>query len=56
LDTAKGDSGKSKVYALNMESLYEFNIETLKPLVDGGWRNYVLGVVSELKKERLRGG
>ena len=46
----KCDSNVSKVYALNKEELYEFNIENIKPLEDGGWRNYVLGVVAELQK------
>jgi len=50
LAISKNDSNTSKSYALNKEELYEFKIENLKPLEDGGWRNYVLGVVAELKK------
>jgi len=50
LAISKNNSNTSKSYALNKEELYEFKIENLKPLEDGGWRNYVLGVVAELKK------
>jgi len=50
LAISKNNSNTSKSYALNKEEFYEFKIENLKPLEDGGWRNYVLGVVAELKK------
>ncbi len=45
----KCQSSLSTVYALNKEENYEFSIDNLKPLKDGGWRNYVLGVVAELQ-------
>ena len=45
----KSDSGTSKVCALNKNEIYEFNTENVKPLEDGGWRNYILGVVAELQ-------
>ena len=45
----KSDSKKSKAFALNKEELHEFNTENVKPLENGGWRNYILGVVSELQ-------
>jgi len=45
----KSKSGKSEVYALNKEELYQFDTKKIKPLKDGGWRNYVLGVVAELQ-------
>ena len=50
LAISKSNSKTSNAYALNKEELYEFKIENLKPLEDGGWRNYVLGVVAELQK------
>lgn len=49
LAISKSDSNTSNAYALNKEELYKFNTENIKPLENGGWRNYVLGVVSELK-------
>jgi len=39
-----------KIFALNKEELYEFRIEDVRPLENGGWRNYALGVVGELIK------
>lgn len=56
LAISKNNSDKSKVYALNKEELYEFSLDTIKPLENGGWRNYVLGVVSEIKKRGLNIG
>ena len=50
LAISKSNSKTSNAYALNKEELYEFKIENLKPLEDGDWRNYVLGVVAELQK------
>ena len=49
LAISKSALNVSKVYAINNEELYEFTTENIKPLLDGGWRNYVLGVVAELQ-------
>jgi len=46
----KSDASTSQIVALNMEELYEFGLDALKPLSDGGWRNYILGVVAELQQ------
>ena len=45
----KSDSNVSTACALNKNEIYEFNTGNIKPLEDGGWRNYVLGVVAELQ-------
>lgn len=45
----KSEATTSKVFALNKEEHYEFELEHIKPLKDGDWRNYVLGVVAELQ-------
>lgn len=50
LAISKSDSNSSKSYAINMDELYEFNTESISPLENGGWKNYVLGVISELQK------
>lgn len=49
LAISKSTLNVSRVYAINKEELYEFTTENIKPLLDGGWRNYVLGVVAELQ-------
>ncbi|WP_092466857.1 galactokinase [Winogradskyella thalassocola] len=46
----KSDFEVSKVFALNKDEVYEFGLGEIKPLKDGGWRNYILGVISELQK------
>lgn len=50
LAIGKSDSNTSKTYALNNEELYQFKTEAITPLENGGWRNYILGVVTELQK------
>ena len=49
LAVSKSALNVSRVYAINKEELYEFTTENIKPLLDGGWKNYVLGVVAELQ-------
>ncbi|RXJ52608.1 galactokinase [Gelidibacter gilvus] len=45
----KSDANTSKVFALNKGELYEFALDNIKPLKNGDWRNYILGVVAELQ-------
>lgn len=45
----KSDADTSKVFAFNKDTLYEFSLDTIEPLKNGGWRNYILGVVAELQ-------
>lgn len=45
----KSEVKTSKVFALNKEELHEFDIDAITPLKNGDWRNYILGVVSELQ-------
>jgi len=49
LGISKSESNLSKSYALNKDEIYEFKTENIKPIEDGGWRNYILGVVAELQ-------
>ena len=49
----KSSSQKSKVYALNKEEMYEFSLDNIQPLKNGGWRNYILGVVTEIQKKGI---
>ena len=46
----KSESTRCKVYALNKEEMYEFDLQNILPLENGGWRNYVIGVVAEIQK------
>ncbi|MCL5245310.1 galactokinase [Cellulophaga sp. 20_2_10] len=52
----KSKNKVSTVYALNKEETYQFSLDTVSPLENGGWRNYILGVVAELKKRGIELG
>jgi len=49
LAISKSNSDICKSYALDKEEVFEFNLENIKPLQDGGWRNYILGVIVEIQ-------
>lgn len=38
-----------RVYAFDNKEIYEFKTSNITPLENGGWRNYILGVVAELQ-------
>lgn len=50
LAIAKSQSEFSQVNALDKSEFYEFQHESITPLQGGTWRNYILGIVSELQK------
>ncbi len=50
----KSSSKKSKVYALNMQEMHEFSLHKIDALKDGGWKNYILGVVAEIQKAGIQ--
>lgn len=52
----KSEGKESNVYALNKEEMYSFKMSNISPLEDGGWRNYILGVVSEIQKLDIKVG
>ncbi|MBA6152185.1 galactokinase [Gelidibacter maritimus] len=45
----KSEDSNSKVFAVDKSELYEFSLDDIKPLKNGDWRNYILGVVAELQ-------
>jgi galactokinase len=49
LAISKSDSNTSNVYALNKKEHYQFKTDAITPLENGGWRNYILGVVAEIQ-------
>jgi len=53
---SKSDAKTSNVYALNKNEIHNFNTENIRPLKDGCWRNYMLGVVAELQILRKQVG
>ncbi len=54
---ARTDDTMATVIALDFNAKISFDLnEKIEPLVDGGWQNYALGVVAELKKLNPLGG
>lgn len=49
LAISKSATNVSNAYALNKDEIFEFKTENIIPIEDGGWRNYILGVVAELQ-------
>ncbi|MDG1729932.1 MAG: galactokinase [Algibacter sp.] len=45
----KSDSNASIAFAADKEEILEFNLNLIKPLQQGSWQNYILGVVAEIQ-------
>jgi len=54
LAISKSNSKTSCVHALDANDFYEFDLEKCESLKNGGWKNYVLGVVAEIQKLDLK--
>jgi len=46
----KSDNEVSTAVAKDLNETHEFSMENVEPLVNGNWRNYILGVVGEMQK------
>lgn len=53
---SKTSNSKCVAIASDLEQTFEFNLENIQPLVNGNWRNYILGVVGEIQKKGLKVG
>lgn len=40
----------SNAIAIDVSEDYEFSLNNIKPIQNGGWRNYIIGVVAEIQK------
>lgn len=45
----KSDSNSSVAFAADKDEILEFTINQIKPLAQGSWQNYILGVVAEIQ-------
>ncbi len=52
----KSSSKTSRVYALNKKEMCEISLNQISPQKNGGWRNYVIGVIGELQKQGINIG
>jgi len=46
----KSNSEKCTVFAMDANELLEFSLENIEPIKNGGWKNYVLGIIAEILK------
>ena len=46
---SKSKDSKSMVYAFDPKETFAFGSEEIHPIVNGSWKNYVIGIVGELK-------
>lgn len=54
LAISKSDSKTSCIHALDTNEIYEFDLKKMKSLENGGWKNYVLGIVAEIQKLEIK--
>lgn len=45
----KSDSNVSTAFAVDKKEALEFRLKQIKPLAQGSWQNYILGVVAEIQ-------
>jgi galactokinase len=46
----KSSASCSSITALDVDDRLEFSLGTIEPIKNGGWKNYVIGVVAEIQK------
>jgi len=49
----KSDSAVCKAIAIDQNEAFEFSLSNIHRIENGGWRNYILGVVAEIQKKGL---
>lgn len=47
---AHTSSTVSTAIAQDLDDVYQFSLNNSEPLVNGGWKNYIIGVVAEIQK------
>lgn len=50
----KSSNSFCSVYAFDNDEFYEFKLDNLSPIKNGGWRNYVIGIAAEIQKKGLK--
>lgn len=53
---SKSNQNKSIAIASDLKEKFEFSTDEVEPLKKGNWRNYILGVVGEIKKKEIEVG
>ena len=47
----RNDKTTSSVLALDIDEQFNFSLDEIKPIKNGGWKNFILGVLSEIQKK-----
>ena len=50
----KSNADFCTVVASDFNETYEFSLKAIQPIPNGGWKNYVLGVVAEIQKKGIK--
>ncbi|MFC4723274.1 galactokinase [Geojedonia litorea] len=50
---SKSDTQTCTILALDLNESYQFHIDKVSAIPNGNWRNYIIGVVGEIKKRGL---
>ncbi|NQV77330.1 MAG: galactokinase [Lutibacter sp.] len=50
----KSDSDFCTLVSIDFNEEYTFSLKNLKPLKNGGWKNYILGVIAEIQKKGIK--
>lgn len=53
---SKSNQNKSIAIASDLKEKFEFSTDKVEPLKKGNWRNYIIGVVGEIKKKGIEVG
>jgi len=49
----KSTSNICTIISIDFNETYEFSLQNIKPIQNGGWKNYVIGVIAEIQKRGL---
>ena len=47
----KNDKTTSSVLAVDVDEQFNFSLDEIKPIKNGGWKNFILGVLAEIQKK-----
>ena len=47
----KSKGSYCSVFAIDLDESFKFSLENIQPKKNGGWKNYVLGVIAEIQKK-----
>ncbi len=49
----KSDTNYCSILAYDKKEEYQFDLKKIKPITNGGWRNYIIGVIGEMQKKGI---